>query len=381
MYGIGGARITVHDTLAFAAPVTVLSEWRSISLRVTFRREPVGWRIYSQEVISTGPPELGMAGLGEEYVALMERCASANLTWVQRSLRANPPNGGSRRLRRDALLRLDEPLHLLSAPRLRPIQDFLTSNIDSALAQMRRERVTEGATIWKLYNHGWVIRTPNHTWAHDFCEGQEPAVMTDAQIDGILDQVEALFLSHWHGDHSSPPVMKRAIARGIPVLTSSLPPNSEWIAELHRGFGDSTGSLRGITLVQPGGQSEVRGIRYHAYPGHQGDLTNNVFTVIADGMTFMQTGDQSNDDDFAWIDQVKDQYDADVLLPNVWTTNLSRVIRGVRPRVVIPGHENELGHNFEHREPYAQAFEKLEEERDVEWHVLAWGERVHVSAR
>ena len=78
---------------------------------------------------------------------------------------------------------------------------------------------------------------------------------------------------------------------------------------------------------------------------------------------------------------IGDERAVDVLLPNVWTDDLSRMIRGVRPRVLIPGHENELGHNFEHREPYAQAFEKLEQERDVEWHVLALGERVHVSGR
>jgi len=106
-----------------------------------------------------------------------------------------------------------------------------------------------------------------------------------------------------------------------------------------------------------------------------------VYAVTADGMTFLQTGDQSNRDDFAWIDRVKDDRTVDVLLPNIWTDDLPRMIRGVRPRVLIPGHENKLGHNFEHREPYAQAFEKLEGERNVEWHVLAWGERVHASAR
>ena len=53
---------------------------------------------------------------------------------------------------------------------------------------------------------------------------------------------------------------------------------------------------------------------------------------------------------------------------------MDRVVSGVRPALVIPGHENELGHMFEHREPYDQAYEKMRK-LECDWRVVTWGER------
>jgi len=38
------------------------------------------------------------------------------------------------------------------------------------------------------------------------------------------------------------------------------------------------------------------------FPGHQGDIQNNVYLVKADGVSVMQTGDQSNPADFKQMD-------------------------------------------------------------------------------
>jgi len=332
-----------------------------------------GWSLLRAASCGEVPVERTLDGLGPEYVALLERWSGTALGWIDSVLVANPPDGGDRRMRRTAHLMLDEPLHLVSAPLLQSVRRFRHDRIDRAIEQMRTEQVTEGVTIWKLYNHGWVVRTANHTWVHDFYAGLEPMALTGEQVDAVLGHADALFCSHWHRDHSSQPVIERALELDVPVFVS---PSA---GGRHRAW---TEGETGITVVEPGDRGEVGGLTYHAYPGHQGQTLNDVFVVTADGITTMQTGDQSNDDDFeAWIDSVDVEYDVDVLLPNVWTTDMNRVLRGVNPRVVIPGHENELGHNFEHREPYAQAYEKLERLETIGWHVMAWGERVHIEAR
>ncbi len=377
-----GLAITVQGDSAFANGVVSLSRWGASERAYVLTRDQVGWRLFRSEPRGRLAVERLLDGLGQPYMELMERWSGTALGWIDSVLVANPPDGGERRMRRTAHQMLDEPLHLVSAPLLESVRRFHHERTDRAIEQMRTERVTEGVTIWKLYNHGWVVRTANHTWAHDFYAGPESMELTDEQVDAVLGQVDALFCSHWHGDHSSNRTIRRALAMDVPVFVSPLP-EATWALSITQGIGyaDPATPPPGLTVVELGGRGEVGGLIYHAYPGHQGDFANDVFVVTGDGITTMQTGDQSNDDDFeAWIDSVDVEYDVDVLLPNVWTTDMNRMLRGVNPRVVIPGHENELGHNFEHREPYAQAYEKLER-LERAWQIMAWGERVHIEAR
>jgi len=379
------AEIIVDTDTAWVSPVLLRDSYGDFDCIITLLRSGGSWLITDHDYLRRVAPELHTVGLGPEYISLTERWARWNLAWCDSTLRANPPNGGDRRLRRQAHHMLDEPLHLNSAPMLQVVREYHRSRIDAAIAEMRTEIATSGAIIWKLYNHGFVVRTASHTWGHDVYEGPGEMAMRDDQVDAILGEVDALFCSHWHGDHSSSDVIQRALELGVPVMVSSFP-DRDYVRHMKQaiGFGDDDTPPPGLTVVAPGSSGDVAGLAYHAYPGHQGDFTNNVFVVEADSMAIMQTGDQSNDDDFAWIDGVGDERRVDVLLPNVWTTDMTRVINGVRPRVVIPGHENEMGHNFEHREPYTQAYERLEgyersSYQPAAWYVLAWGERVHIE--
>ncbi|MDP6124803.1 MAG: MBL fold metallo-hydrolase, partial [Candidatus Latescibacteria bacterium] len=302
-----------------------------------------------------------------------------------------PPNlGGSsttaRGLRQHAMLKLDETMHLIDAPTLAPVKEFFRRNIETAIEQIQREKMSNGATVWKLYNHGFVVKTENHCWAHDLVRGTGEMNMTDEQLGALIGEIDALFCSHWHGDHISSEVAKKALKEDVPVFVAPLP-TGDWGEAMVERLGSARDS-DGFHILELGGSGRLAttdgALMYHAYPGHQGELENCVFAVSADGMTIMQTGDQSNDDDFSWIDTVGDGRAVDVLLPNVWTNDMRRVITGVKPRAVIPGHENELGHSFEHREPYDQAYEKLsalDEAHGIDWYVLAWGERMHIDAR
>ena len=93
-------------------------------------------------------------------------------------------------------------------------------------------------------------------------------------------------------------------------------------------------------------------------------------------MSFSQTGDQSNDGDFAWIDEVGAKHHVDVLMPNCWTNDIVRMVRGFDPELVMTGHENEMGHTIDHREPYWLTYQRLR--RSTHPMVLmTWGESFH----
>ena len=118
-----------------------------------------------------------------------------------------------------------------------------------------------------------------------------------------------------------------------------------------------------------------------AYPGHQGTLINNDYLVATpEGFVVFHTGDQSGSEgpgsDFDWIANVGRDHAVDVLLPNCWGTALGRTLRGVDPKLVIPGHENEMAHSVDHREDYTQTYNRLFGARYPAV-VMTWGESYH----
>jgi hypothetical protein len=114
---------------------------------------------------------------------------------------------------------------------------------------------------------------------------------------------------------------------------------------------------------------------YYALPGHQGEpVTNNCNLVkTPEGLTFLQTGDQSNEKDFAWIDKLQETKAVDVLFPNCWTPEPLRMVAGVKPKLIIPGHENEMAHTVPHREDWTQTYNRFHGAA-APLLTLAWGE-------
>jgi len=373
---------TVDGDAATVGPIMVTDLRMTELKRLVLAKVVDRWRIRAVEHVAYRPIEWGMPGLGEAYARRLDDRAGETLDWIDSVLVANPPGAGDATMRHQAIRSLDEVFHIRSAGLLDSVRAFLRKRVDRALDEMSAGgavagRVESGIGVWQLYNHGWVVETPNHRWAHDVCEGFGNVVMTEAQVDAVLDNVDAMFCSHWHRDHTSPVVLKRAVRKGLPVLVS--PIQHEYAGAVLNALGDEADAvLEHLTVVDRGSTGEVAGLKYLAMPGHQDDLNNTMFLIEADGQTVLQTGDQWNEDDFAWIADIGDEHEVDLLLS--WMVELKLYAEGVRPRVVIPGHENELGHLIEHREPYDQAFEKL---RDVEcdWHVMAWGERAYVPSR
>ena len=381
------SEINVTADTAWASSVLLRDAYGDFECMLTLRRSGDRWLIAGHDFLRRIAPELNTTGLGPEYIALTERWAGWNLSWCDSVLRANPANGGDPRLRRQAHHMLDEPLHLNSATLLASVRDYLRSRIDAAIAEMQSEEVVEGATVWKLYNHGFVVRTATHTWGHDIVHGSGEMRMSDAQMDSILGQLDALFCSHWHGDHTDTRVVERATVAGVLVVLPPLPDSTtRWGAYIHSG---NRAALEAGQAIVPDRDASTRidtrsgALDVHIYPGHQRTLENNVYVVTSDSMSIMHFGDQSSDDDLSgWVARVGDERRIDLMLPNVWTEWIKRVADGVRPRAAIPGHENELGHRFELRHAYDKAVAEYSEHmgpRGIEWHVLAWGERVHIE--
>ncbi len=320
--------------------------------------------------------DLGDLYAGPEMQVIHEqmiRWMESTFGWVDGVLRQNPPTWPEPAIRRHALFVLDDPLHVLSAPIEPCLNTFLNSRIEHVVSEIEEEVVTSGATLWKLYNHGFVVKTPELTIGFDLHRGPfETFQIESGLFDRILEATQALFISHAHGDHADADAIPRMVELDRPVIVPPglwseaaiypklVKPERYWEQENRLALGDTA-------------------ITYRVFPGHQGtELLNNVYLVgLPNGLHVMHTGDQSNREDFGvWIDGLHERFSVDVLLPNCWSTDLPRLIHEVTPRLVITGHENEMSHPVDHREAFSKTYAHIAGEPTPVL-VMAWGERYH----
>jgi len=301
-----------------------------------------------------------------------------SLQWAGDILSGYPPAIVEHPVRRAALIRLDDILHIESAPAKPLVQKFYRARMEGAVAEIERTRVAEGLRIWKLYNHGWFVRTPSVSFAFDIVPGaQAPGFSVEGQVLARLAaQADALFISHLHGDHANQAVAATYLDLGKPVIA----PEGLWPGqEIARRI---TFPQRSSTEVHTLSLSGGRVLKYVAYPGHQGrSVINNVHLVTTpEGLTVVHTGDQSGGEgpgsDFDWIAHIGRDHRVNLFLPNCWTTNIDRVTRGVNPELILTGHENEMGHTVDHREDYTQTYSHLFGSR-YPFVVMTWGESYH----
>ena len=335
-----------------------------------------------------GNPLLIDPTLNEIQNQFLNNQAEALLAQASEVFSEYPPAWPEPAARRSALMLLDGVFHDVYAPQRPPVQSFFKTQMRKAVEEIEQTEITKGARIWKLYNHGFVIRTKTVTVGFDLIRGKsaraEGFPIGEGLMDRLIQQCDVLFISHYHGDHAEEWVAQSFIDQGKPVVA---PPEVWRDKAIHKSITHLERVPHTLqTLPVQGGKQVLKVV---VYPGHQGEhIENNVSLVITPGgLSFSHMGDQSNLDDFEWIDEVGNNHVVDVLMPNCWTTDIVRVVSGFHPAVIITGHENEMGHTIDHREPYWLTYQRRagsdrfggssELGYDTPLILMTWGESYH----
>ncbi len=119
-----------------------------------------------------------------------------------------------------ALFRLDEILHIQSAPAKPLVQNFYRTRLENAIAEIEQTQVTEGMRIWRLYNHGALVRTPSVSFTFDIVPGTRTPgfALAPEVLERLVAQSDVTFISHLHGDHANADVARMFLAAGKPVI-------------------------------------------------------------------------------------------------------------------------------------------------------------------
>jgi len=335
-----------------------------------------------------GSPVLIDPTLNEVQNQFMDNQAEALLSQASEVFSDYPPDWPEPEARRSALLLLDGVFHDVYAPQRPPVQLFFKTQMSKAIEEIEQTEISSGAHIWKLYDHGFVIRTRTATIGFDLIRGKsaraEGFLISEENMLRLIKQCDVLFISHYHGDHAEEWVAQSFIDQGKPVVA---PPGVWKDKSINKSITHLERVAHSIqTLPVQGGKQLLEVI---VYPGHQGENIENNVTLVKtpEGLSFSHMGDQYNSDDFEWIDEVGNNHVVDVLLPNCWTSDIVRVTEGFRPALVITGHENEMGHTIDHREPFWLTYQRREgSDRfggsselgyDTPLILMTWGESYH----
>ena len=280
--------------------------------------------------------------------------------------------------RKNALALVDTVTHY-PAPHDDCIKELFLSRYKKAIENIEKTHVETGIVIWNVYNLSYIVKTKDITVAFDLIRLPGCLRKKDSEdfhkklTKKIIDLCDVLFVSHIHGDHADSFVAGEFLKQNKPVIA---PPDV---------FSNET-FYNKITHLTPGGKKRKLNIPnlneellLRIYPGHQAisadTAVDNNFTLItfSNNITVAHSGDQSWGNDFKWLDSVYKDSDVDVLMINTWTSSPDRVIKGLKPKIILPGHINEMSHELISRKPFWESYQVWKNGGDKVIH-LFWGE-------
>ena len=286
-----------------------------------------------------------------------------------------PPSPLTCEERKLALFAIDALLHDVRLDDTKALTDYVEKRFQHVLETLKNETLNENEIrIHKLFNHGYIVKTPSVTIGFDIFRGGRPQnpFVSDSLIRSLVSQCDILLISHEHGDHADKSVAQIFCDQNKPVI---VPPG------LWENMSPQIKHLRGEKIITEtiGIPAKSVTLTVKVFPGHQGTVLNNVYAVTTpEGITVMQTGDQHNADDREWIARVGDEVKVDVFLVHCWMPEIEKNVEGIKPELIIIGHENEMGHTIDHREPYWLTFRRFANIK-APYVVMAWGESLTFS--
>jgi L-ascorbate metabolism protein UlaG (beta-lactamase superfamily) len=288
-------------------------------------------------------------------------------------LTAHPPGTKPSNERKLALLSLDILLHDTRLDNGVAFTSYMNTIISNLSVELQNAKPSgKEIHIFRFYNHGFIIKTPTVTVGIDLVRGAraDNPTINETLMRSIVEQCDILFITHAHRDHADNSVVKMFCDQGKNVIVPE---------EIWKDMPSPFRVLRGNDLIRETIRipSKNTSLTVQVYPGSQGNILNNVYIItLPEGQTIVHTGDQDYTDDL--VDKISNNANVDILLVQCWMIPMDKFVSGVKPALVISGHENEVGHTIDHREAYWLTFNRMSK-INVPYIIMAWGESYIVT--
>jgi hypothetical protein len=314
---------------------------------------------------------------------------------------------------------IDYPLHLdnydlkNSSPEDRQafkevVREYCAGARERVLAEVAAAKIPDGSLrLWRIYNMGYIIKGPTHTVAiditarpkfYDVVEGRfmpdtNVVVWCEADWKRLANLADMIFVTHPHGDHYDRAGIAAFVEAKKPVVvpcdlvaytanrSAKEGPDGKYVAEKKI----LTTAPCCVKLTEDHLEPvDVGGVKVRNFLGNQGkDVPCNVYLIDIDGVLVADNGDNSVLDKERMLSKCPP---ADVIIASTWN-NVQGMVNCCAgapgfdrtKSVLLPSHENELGHGVDHRESYHEMYTRKDRlgNREFPWprvHPLGYGE-------
>lgn len=305
---------------------------------------------------------------------LLQDQATVIFEEASKVLAAYPPTPNPGIERKLALFSLDALLHDTRLDKGPAFMSYMKSVADNVVTTLSKNKPTGNEIrVLKLYNFGYIVQTASVTVGIDLVRGGNEMknlfYINETVMCSIVEQCDILFITHVHDDHASYSVAKMFYEQGKEIIA----PDLFW-EDMKSRFR----VLRGDDMIRENIPVPTKNtsLDVTVYPGYQGNLENNVYLItLPQGKTIMHVGDQTYYEDL--VDKIKSNaIKVDILLMGC-AGNIFLTVPGIKPSYVFIGHENEMEHGIDHREPYWLSFRRSNGLDPI--FVLAWGESCTIT--
>ena len=271
------------------------------------------------------------------------------------------------------------------------ICDYYASARDRLFAEVAAAKVPKGGLrLWLVYNMGYIMKGSEHTVAIDITDhpvffdydGQvrtpdrKNMVWRSKDWKRLTELVDILFVTHPHRDHYCRACVEAFAAAGKPVVAP---------CDLVKGVACVKLAEDHLEPV------DVGGVKVRNFLGNQGKkVPCNVYLIDIDGVTVADNGDNG---DIAKERMLAKCPPADVIIASTWN-RVKEMVKSCAAApgfdhaksVLLPSHQNELGHRVQQRESYWEMYERKDRlgDRTFRWprvHPLGHGESFVVRPR
>ena len=314
---------------------------------------------------------------------------------------------------------IDYPLHLdnydlkNSSPEDRQafkevVREYCAGARDRVFSEVAAAKIPDGSLrLWRIYNMGYIIKGSKHTVAiditarpkfYDVVEGRfmpdtNVVVWSEADWKRLANLADMIFVTHPHGDHYDRAGIEAFVEAKKPVIvpcdlvayaasrSAKEGPDGKYVAE--KKILTTAPCCVKLTEdhIEP---VDVGGVKVRNFLGNQGeDVPCNVYLIDIDGVLVADNGDNSVLDKERMLSKCPP---ADVIIASTWN-NVQGMVNCCAgapgfdrtKSVLLPSHENELGHGVDHRESYHEMYTRKDRlgNREFPWprvHPLGYGE-------
>ncbi len=235
------------------------------------------------------------------------------------------------------------------------IFEYHHESLEKLLREIPLQQVPQGhVVLWHLYNMGYVVKTPSHTFGIDLKHRDA------ARLEPLL---EFLCITHNHQDHFSMPLIEAMVKAGKTVYSNFLDCGTRV------GTDETLRPVDGIEIIT-------------TVVDHNPQLVNFVVDYEIDcgadtgNKVILHLGDSRN-----W-EQLRKTKEVDVLIPHLAVgLDMPRAVEKLNPKVVLMSHIMELSHPIDKWRwsyPYglARCRDLTEALGKEEVYLPVWGEKI-----